>query len=177
MIASAYFQSSQFWERANVCSHQLKPDIRTTHHPFTGAGRNRSACPDGPQSVSPNSRIPSRISSGFIREADDASFRVQTLQRFERPALIAELSIVVVLDDDRVFAPRPLQQFPAPGRRKNGSRAYPGRDEARCLQKCSPFALAILAVQIRTRILASGHRCPSGAPGKSRIYLQLGMLD
>ena len=47
---------------------------------------------------------------GQRAEVDDSTVGVESLQRLERPAGVAELAVVVVLDDRRVVCRRPAQQ-------------------------------------------------------------------
>src|SRR5258705_4716291 len=55
-------------------------------------------------------------------DVDDAPLGVEPLKRLERPPHVAELAVVVVLDDDGVLASRPREQRLTPREGENGAR-------------------------------------------------------
>ncbi len=54
--------------------------------------------------------------AGEGSDVDDAAFGVETLEGFERAAFVVELAVVVVFDDDGVFAASPFKQLRGGGR-------------------------------------------------------------
>jgi hypothetical protein len=54
-------------------------------------------------------------------DVDDAAVRVHRLQRVDRALAVAELAVVVVLDDPGAVPPGPLQQLLAPAHRQHAA--------------------------------------------------------
>src|ERR1700750_987627 len=58
-------------------------------------------------------------SRGKCPDVDDASFRIQALQRLKRPAFVVELTIVIIFDDHSVLAAGPFKKLDTTCKRKN----------------------------------------------------------
>ena len=70
--------------------------------------------------------------TGKCAEVDDAAFRIETLQRFERLPFVAKFAVVIVFDDDGVFALGPSEEREAAreGENRAGGELVRGSDES-----------------------------------------------
>src|SRR6185295_962238 len=98
-------------------------------------------------------------------DVNDAALLIEPLQRLERLAVIAEFSVIVILDDDGVLAFGPVQKGNAPGQRKYGAgrKLMRRRDERQTGIRRQPGG--IYSVVVHGDGNQAGAGCPKGFGG------------